>query len=104
MSDAEIEQAMRDAREYAGQDSLRREALDVSAEANTLLAKVSQALKNAGKQIEKSEKKQIKNDSSTLQRYLTKLRVDKVTQMEIDNIRQAKTQLEQSSARLLSTY
>lgn len=104
MSDAEIEQAMRDAREYAGQDSLRREALDVSSEANTLLAKVSQALKNAGKQIEKSEKKQIKNDSSTLQRYLTKLRVDKVTQMEIDNIRQAKTQLEQSSARLLSTY
>lgn len=104
MSDAEIEQAMRDATEYAGQDDLRREALEISNESNSLLAKVQQALKNAGKQIDKAEKKQIKKDSASLQKYIVKLRVDKVTQGEIDNIKQAKIQLESSSANLLSQW
>lgn len=104
MSDAEIEQAIRDAREYAGQDSLRREAVALSSEAGGLVAKVQQSLKNAGKQIDKSEKKMIKNDCASLQKYLTKLRVDKVTQAEIDNLKQAKLQLEQSSAKLLSQW
>lgn len=104
MSDAEIEQAIRDAREYAGQDSLRREAVALSSEAGGLVAKVQQSLKNAGKQIDKSEKKMIKNNCASLQKYLTKLRVDKVTQAEIDNLKQAKLQLEQSSAKLLSQW
>ena len=104
MSDAEIEQAMRDAREYAGQDNLRRGALELSSEANGLLAKAQQALKNGGKQIDKTEKKQIKADIATLQRYLTKLRVDKVTQEEIDNLKRAKVQLESSSANIREMY
>ena len=33
MSDAEIEQAMQDAREYAGQDQLRRDALELIGDA-----------------------------------------------------------------------
>lgn len=104
MSDAEIEQAIRDARAYAGQDSMRMEALELSRDAGTLLNRVQQALKNAGKQVDKAEKKQIKSDSASLQKYLSKLRVDKVTQGEIDHIKQAKEQLEQSSAHLLSTW
>ena len=98
MSDAEIEQAMRDATEYAGQDNLRREALELSSEAGSVLAKTQQALKNAGKQIDKQEKKQVKADIALLQKYLTKLRVDKVTQEEVDRIRSAKAQLESSGA------
>lgn len=101
MSDAEIQQAMRDAAEYAGQDNLRREALELSNEAARLVSKVQQALKEKGKQLNKEDKKQIKGDCATLQKYLTKLRVDKVTQGEIDNIKAAKQQLETSSAHLL---
>lgn len=104
MSDGEIEQAMRDAREYAGQDSLRREALELSNDANRLLARVQVSLKNAGKQLPKPEKKQIKIDVANLQKYVTKLRVDKVTQPEIDNLRQAKTVLEASSMNMLSQW
>ncbi|MCP1110772.1 molecular chaperone DnaK [Ohessyouella blattaphilus] len=104
MSDGEIEQAMRDAREYAGQDSLRREALELSNDANRLLARVQVSLKNAGKQLPKPEKKQIKIDVANLQKYVTKLRVDKVTQSEIDNLRQAKTVLEASSMNMLSQW
>ncbi len=104
MSDAEIEQAMRDAREYAGQDSLRREALELISECNTLLSKVQQSLKNAGKEIDKAEKKQIKSDSANLQKYLTKLKVDSVTAGEIENLKQAKQQLENSGNHLLNTW
>jgi molecular chaperone DnaK len=100
MSEAEIEQAIRDAQQYAGQDTLRREAMDLTSEAQTLLNKTQQALKNAGKQIEKEEKKQIKKDCSALQKLLGKFRVDKVTREEMEHIRQAKQQLENSSARI----
>lgn len=102
MTDAEIQQAMRDAAEYAGQDSLRREALEISNEGARLLSRVQQALKEKGKQLDKAEKKQIKGDCASLQKYLTKLRVDTVTQGEIDNIKAVKQQLETSSAHLLT--
>jgi molecular chaperone DnaK len=104
MSDAEIEQAIRDARQYAGQDSIRRDAMELNSEAQSLLAKTQQAVKNAGKQIGKEEKKQIKKDSNALQKLLMKLRVDKVTETEIEAIRSAKQQLESSSARVREIY
>lgn len=101
MSDAEIEQAIHDAQQYAGQDMLRKEALELISESQSLVAKVGQALKSAGKQIERSQKKQIKADSNHLQRLLGKVHVDKVTQEEIGNLRLAKEQLENSSAEIL---
>ncbi len=102
MTDVEIEQAMRDANEYAGQDSLRREALELINDGNMLLAKVQQSLKNAGKEIDKKEKKQIKADCAALQKCLTKLKVDSVTKGEIENLKQTKQQLESSGNHLLN--
>lgn len=98
MSDLEIEQAIRDARQYAGQDTLRREALEVTGEAQALLNRTSQALKNAGKTIDKAQKKQIKSDCSDLQKKVSKCRVDKVTEEELQGIREAKAKLEASAA------
>jgi molecular chaperone DnaK len=104
MSDAEIEQAIRDAQQYAGQDDMRREAVELTNEAQRLLAQAQQALKNAGKQIEKEEKKQIKKDCSALQKLLIKFRVDKATESYVEEIRRAKEQLESSSARVREHY
>lgn len=101
MSDAEIEQAMRDAQQYAGQDNLRKEALELSGDAQKLLGETQRALKAGGKQIEKAQKKQIKGDMNALSKLLSKLRVDKVTETEVVNIRQAKENLERSSAGIL---
>ena len=50
MSDAEIEQAMRDAQQYTGQDNLRKEALELSGDAQKLLGETQRALKAGGKQ------------------------------------------------------
>ena len=101
MSDAEIEQAMRDAQQYAGQDNLRKEAPELSGDAQKLLGETQRALKAGGKQIEKAQKKQIKGDMNALSKLLSNLRVDKVTETEVVNIRQAKENLERSSAGIL---
>lgn len=101
MSDAEIEQAMRDAQQYAGQDNLRKETFELSGDAQKLLGEAQRALKAGGKQIEKAQKKQIKGDMNALSKLLSKLRVDKVTETEVVNIRQAKENLERSSTGIL---
>ena len=104
MSEEEIQQAMRDAQQYAGQDLMRMEAMELTGEANTLLAQSEQALKKAGKQIEKDKKKQIKKDCAALQKLLMKYRADKVTEQDVENIRSAKEQLEMSSAEIRNLY
>lgn len=102
MSDAEIEQAMRDAQMYAGQDNVRKDALELISESQSLLNKVNQALKAAGKDIDKAEKKQIKKDMNVLQKTVSKVRVDKVSEADLMNIRSGKATLESSSMNLLS--
>lgn len=104
MSEEEIQQAMREAQQYAGQDSMRMEAMELTGEANILLAQSEQALKKAGKQIEKDKKKQIKKDCAALQKLLMKYRADKVTEQDVENIRSAKEQLEMSSAEIRNLY
>lgn len=100
MSETEIEQAMRDAAQYAGQDMLRQEALELSSESRRLLGIVGQEIKAAGKQLDKSVKKQIKADSAELEKKLSRLRVDSVSKEELSDIRQAKEKLEQSERTL----
>lgn len=100
MSDAEIEQAKRDAQEYAGVDELRRSALDLIQESQTLLSKTGQAMKTAGKQLEKTRKKEIKADRANLEKYLGKCKMNKLQENDVENIRIAKEKLEASSQSL----
>ena len=97
MSDSEIQQAMRDAEQYAAQDGVRREALAVLDEGRKLADSANRALATAGKQIDKAEKKQVKADLAALQRLLAK-KVDKVTEADVTALRAAIAQLESSSA------
>lgn len=98
MSEMEIEQAIHDAKQYEGLDQLRKEALELSGDAQKLLNQTQRALKDGGKQIDKSTKKQVKSDMNHLSKLLAKLKVDKVTEEELAAIRQAKDNLERSSA------
>lgn len=98
MSDEEIERAIRDAEQYVAEDSFRRDTLTVRGEAQVLLSNVEQALSSAGKQIEKEEKKRIKEDCKTLQKLISKAKPEKMTHDDIYAIRSAMQQLERSSA------
>ena len=104
MSDAEVEQAIKDAQQYASIDNLRTEALEVLGEAQSLLSKTEQALKQAGKDIDKAEKKQIKKDCGELQKKISKMKVDKVTEEQLNELCQVKAQLEISSAGLRDRF
>lgn len=95
MSDMEIEQAIHDAQEYAGQDQLRRDALELIGEAQKTAAQARQILKVQDKQMEKGRKKQMKKDVSALEKVLAKTRVDKVSETDMNNIRQTMQVLEE---------
>ena len=101
MSDAEIDQAIRDAEQYAAQDGVRREALAVLEEGRKLADSANRALASAGKQLDKTEKKQVKTDIASLQKLLGK-KVDKVSEADVAALRAAIDQLERSSAHVRS--
>lgn len=103
MSDAEIEQAIRDAEQYASQDQLRKDALEIYTKAQQLLSKVDQAVAVAGKKLDKPEKKQVKSDCETL-RKLSKKQPGKASQEELDVMKNAIQVLEQSSANVCEIF
>lgn len=103
MSDAEIEQAIRDAEQYASQDQLRKDALEIYTKAQQLLSKVDQAVAVAGKKLDKPEKKQVKSDCETL-RKLSKKQPGKASQEELDVMKNAIRVLEQSSANVCEIF
>ena len=72
MSDMEIEHAIHNAQEYAGQDQLRRDALELIGEAQKTAAQARQILKVQDKQMEKGRKKQLKKKIRKENRMLKK--------------------------------
>lgn len=104
MSDAEVEQARREAEQYAAQDETRRKAIELIREASALLSQVDRALGVCGKQLDKQEKKQVKQDADSLRRALGKGRADKMTQQDVDALENAKTILAGSSVRVLQLF
>lgn len=102
MSEAEIQQAIRDAEMYAGQDGLRRDIMEATNEAQHLLNQVQQALSKAGKQLDKEEKKRIKADQAALNKFLLKNKPDKMSEGDLMNLKAAMDTLKSSSQHLLS--
>jgi len=98
MSDEEIEQAIRDAEQYAAQDNLRREALEMHNNANQLLYLSQTALHKAGKKLDKEEKRRIKADIAALRKIVTKKKPEKMEGMDIADLRSAMAALETSAA------
>ena len=97
MSEAEIQQAIRDAEQYASQDKLRRDSMDIINEANQLILKAETAMNKAGKKLEKEEKKQIKAECAELRKLLSKAKPENMSETDISNIRELMLRLERSS-------
>ncbi len=104
MSDMEIQQAIQDAQNYAAQDQVRKDAIEVLGEANKLLVQTERCVKNAGKQLDRATKKQIKGDTNRLQKLVAKCRLDRVEAAQLEEIRAAKQQLENSAAEVIRMY
>ena len=102
MSDAEIDAAIRDAEQYAAQDGLRRDALSVVNEAQILLRDTEKALDEKGKQLEKEEKRQIKEEINALRKLIFRKQPDKIKREDLSLLRDRMEALRQSSAHLMS--
>ncbi len=77
MSEDEIQQAIRDAEQYAAQDAFRRDLMDTINQAQHLLAQVSAALNQCSKQLDKDEKKRVKDDEAALRHLIGRAKPDK---------------------------
>ncbi len=97
MSEAEIQQAIRDAEMYASQDGFRRDVMQTLNEAQMLVTQVSMALNKAGKQIDKDEKKRVKEDEAALQKRISKSKPEKMTEGDLSDLKAAMEQLRGSS-------
>ena len=104
MSDMEIQQAIQDAQNYASQDQVRKDAIELLGDVNKLLVRTERCVKNAGKQLDKAVKKQVKTDTAKLQKLVAKCRLDRVDANQLSEIRAAKEQLEQSAGDILMRY
>ena len=100
MSDAEIEAAIRDAETYAAEDNVRKQNWEDYAEAQSLLSQVDTAIAKNGKTMDKTEKKNIKNQANVLRGYLRK-KQDKLTDGDRQNIRDAATTLKDMASSIL---
>ncbi|MDD6049937.1 MAG: molecular chaperone DnaK [Clostridiales bacterium] len=100
MSEAEIQQAIRDAEQYAVQDGFRRDLMQTLNEAQVLCNQVSMALGKAGKQLEKEEKKRVKDDEAALRKLISR-KVDKLTEADLTDIKAAMALLRNSGAHVM---
>ena len=101
MSDAEIEAAIRDAETYAATDDARREGMAAVNEGQHLLLVAENALAKAGKQLDKAEKKQVKEDIAALRKAVFRTKPEKMTDDDFVAIRAAKARLEASAAHVM---
>ncbi len=97
MSEAEIQQAIRDAEQYAVQDGFRRELMTVLNDAQRLCGEVSAALAKAGKQLDKEEKRRVKDDEAALRKLIAKSKPEKMTEEDLVHIKAAMGTLRGSS-------
>lgn len=100
MSEQEIQQAIRDAHEYAGQDQTRKDAMEVLSDVQRLMSETEQKLKAQKKTLDHDTKKQIKNDLNRLNKLAMKCRLDKVSDAQLAELKDAKQKLEDSAAAL----
>ncbi|MBR0219064.1 MAG: molecular chaperone DnaK [Clostridia bacterium] len=102
MSDAEINAAIRDAEQYAAQDQVRRDGLNIIHEAQQLINDVEKALDEKGKQLDKAEKKQIKDEVNTLRKLVFRKQPDKMEESDLAAVRSAMETVRHASAHLMS--
>ena len=101
MSEAEIQQAIRDAEQYAVQDGFRRDLMQSINEAQMLCNQVSAAMAKAGKQLDKEEKKRVNADEAALRKLIGKAKPDKMTEGDLTNIKAAMEVLRGSSIHVI---
>lgn len=102
MSDDDIERAIHEAKQYEQQDAVTKERLVFKNEVENLILTVEAALSKNGKQIDKAMKSNIKNELASFKKLTKKVDFETCDQIQFDEIKTAKLNLETIAASLLS--
>ena len=98
LSNAEIGEAIQDARQYAAQDGLRRALMEERLEAEQLVTQVDQALRERGKEVNRKLVRELKNQMSAVAKCITRIKPDKLDEGQLNDLRAAVDQLKRSPA------
>ena len=102
MSDDDIERAIHEAKQYEQQDAVTKERLVFKNEVENLILTVEAALSKNGKQIDKAMKSNIKNELASFKKLTKKVDFETCDQIQFDEIKTAKLNLETVAASLFS--
>ena len=102
MSESDIEQAIREAKQFEQKDALLKERLVFKNEVETLVMQVDSALVQHGKKLDKQTKSMIKNELASFKKLIKKVDFETCDQAKYDEIKSAKINLENTAAQLLS--
>lgn len=87
MSDADIDRAINEAKEYENFDGIRRERLDLLNEASTVCSKASVYLRDNKKTMDKNVRKALSYDLSLLEKLIRNKKIDKMTDSDSEKIK-----------------
>ncbi|MDY2629678.1 MAG: molecular chaperone DnaK [Lachnospiraceae bacterium] len=104
LSEAEIEQAIRNAQEYEARDARGYDNFETYNQAGQLLAKVQNALndKEKKKTLTREQKSDIKRKMREVQKQVSRIKPDKITDEQAQNLKTARNELEQSASVILT--
>jgi len=102
MSDAEIEKAIHEAKQFAQQDAILKERLVFKNEVETLVGQIENGLAQHGKEIDKELKSQIKSELSQFKKMTKKINYETCSEIEFDTMKTAKMNLENIAGPILS--
>lgn len=102
MSDADIERAIREAKEFEQEDAIQKERLTFKNDAENLVMQVETGLSKNGKALDKTVKSQIKDELSSFKKLTKKFDYENASQADFDNVKNAKENLESVAAIILS--
>ena len=101
MSDEDIQRAMNEAKQFEAQDQMLKERIEFKNEAEILISSIEAALAQYGKQLDKDNKNQIKNELASFKKLTKKVNYETCSQGEFQSIKEARYRLESISSQLL---
>ena len=102
LSDTDIDKAVREAAEYEAQDKLRKEAVDVRNDADSMVFQTEKALAEVGDKVDEAAKSTVEADVARLKELLEKSNPEVMSEGEVADIKAAKEKLMEDSQALFA--
>ena len=102
LSDTDIDKAVREAAEFEAQDKLRKEAVDVRNDADSMVFQTEKALTEVGDKIDEAAKSTVEADLTRLKELIEKSNPEVMSEGEVADIKAAKDKLMEDAQALFA--